>query len=192
MFELLGGMFARVTFLPTLAYNVAMERLSNRSWYDRVDNKVILGALPFRSEYTREMVERENIKGVVSMNEDYELALFSHQKEGWTRLGVEFLQLSTTDIFSAPSQDKLERGVEFISDITSTTQGTVYVHCKAGRTRSATLVGCYLLDKLRDQEECSPELAVQIMRQVRPHVLLHSKQWQAMRDFHQNMARRTQ
>lgn len=23
--------------------------------------------------------------------------------------------------------------------------GTVYVHCKAGRTRSATLVGCYLM-----------------------------------------------
>lgn len=22
---------------------------------------------------------------------------------------------------------------------------TVYVHCKAGRTRSATLVGCYLM-----------------------------------------------
>ena len=99
MFELVGGMFARVTFLPTLAYNVAMERLSNRSWYDRIDNKVILGALPFRSEYTKEMVERENIKGVVSMNEDYELALFSHQKEGWTRLSVDFLQFSTTDIF---------------------------------------------------------------------------------------------
>lgn len=27
----------------------------------------------------------------------------------------------------------------------STNSGTVYVHCKAGRTRSATLVGCYLM-----------------------------------------------
>ena len=90
MYELLGAMFARITFLPTLAYNVAMERLSARRWYDRIDNKVILGALPFRSDYTKEMVERENIKGVVSMNEDYELALFSHQAEGWSKLGVDF------------------------------------------------------------------------------------------------------
>jgi len=45
------------------------------------------------------MIERERISGVVSMNEDYELALFSHQTEGWKKLNVQFLQLSTTDIF---------------------------------------------------------------------------------------------
>lgn len=32
-----------------------------------------------------------------------------------------------------------------ISSENSATEGTVYVHCKAGRTRSATLVGCYLM-----------------------------------------------
>ena len=100
---------------------------------------------------------------------------------------------STTDIFSAPSQEKLQRGVEFISDISSRPGGgSVYVHCKAGRTRSATLVGCYLLDKHRAQGDASnPELAVQIMKKVRPHVLLHNKQWQAMRDFHENLPRNT-
>ena len=192
MYELVAGMFARITFLPTLAYNVAMERVSNRSWYDRIDNKVILGALPFRSEYTKQMIEKENIKGVVSMNEDYELALFSHQTEGWSKLGVEFLQLSTTDIFSAPSQAKLQRGVQFISEVTGRPGGgSVYVHCKAGRTRSATLVGCYLMDKMRDKETCTPELAVEIMKNVRPHVLLHNKQWQAMRDFHLNLTKQS-
>lgn len=42
-------MFARVTFYPTLFYNVLMERVTKRRWYDRIDEKVILGALPFRS-----------------------------------------------------------------------------------------------------------------------------------------------
>ena len=42
-------MFARVTFYPTLFYNVFMERVSSRRWFDRIDEKVILGALPFRS-----------------------------------------------------------------------------------------------------------------------------------------------
>lgn len=86
------------------------------------------------------MIKEQRIKGVVSMNEDYELALFSHQTEGWKKLGVEFLQLSTTDIFSAPSQEKLARGVDFIEDITSKNKGSrVYVHCKAGRTRQELL-----------------------------------------------------
>lgn len=42
-------MFARVTFYPTLLYNVFMEKVTQRNWYDRIDENVILGALPFRS-----------------------------------------------------------------------------------------------------------------------------------------------
>lgn len=42
-------MFARASFYPTLLYNVVMERLTTRMWYDRIDETVILGALPFRS-----------------------------------------------------------------------------------------------------------------------------------------------
>lgn len=73
-------------------------------------------------------------------------------------LKVDFLQLATTDIFESPCQTKLIDGVEFINRYlpshqriaglpadTQTQPGTVYVHCKAGRTRSATLVGCYLM-----------------------------------------------
>jgi len=177
----LGQMFARVTFLPTLAYNLGMEAVSTRRWWDRIDSRVILGALPFRSSYTRELVQQEQIKGVVSMNEDYELQLFSHMAKGWSGLGVEFLQLPTTDIFSAPSQTKLAEGVSFIRQLEG--EGSVYVHCKAGRTRSATLVGCYLMET----EGLDPEEAVQRMRELRPHILLHSKQWEALRTYHRTM-----
>lgn len=41
-------MFARVTFYPTLFYNVMMEKITSRRWYDRMDDTVILGALPFQ------------------------------------------------------------------------------------------------------------------------------------------------
>ena len=43
-------MFARATFLPTLAYNVVMERISVRNWWDRIDKNMVLGALPFRGQ----------------------------------------------------------------------------------------------------------------------------------------------
>lgn len=42
-------MFARATFYPTLFYNVVMEKITARRWYDRIDEHTILGALPFRS-----------------------------------------------------------------------------------------------------------------------------------------------
>ncbi|XP_063538922.1 phosphatidylglycerophosphatase and protein-tyrosine phosphatase 1 [Cydia strobilella] len=188
------AMFARVTFYPTLFYNVMMERMTSRRWYDRMDDTVILGALPFQA-MTKQLKEEENLKAVVSMNETYELKIFSNDAEKWREHGVEFLQLATTDIFETPDQEKLYEGVRFINRflpldskikrITSenpVNSGTVYVHCKAGRTRSATLVGCYLMMK----NGWSPVEAVEHMRTRRPHILLHTKQWEALQIFHRN------
>ncbi|XP_052860426.1 phosphatidylglycerophosphatase and protein-tyrosine phosphatase 1 isoform X4 [Anopheles cruzii] len=190
-----SAMFARVTFYPSLLYNVLMEKVTSRNWYDRIDEHVILGALPFRS-VAQDLIRKENIKAVVSMNEDYELWAFSNNKAKWAKLGVKFLQLETTDIFETPCQDKLWQGVNFINrflpetekipELSLTNQpsdepGSVYIHCKAGRTRSATLVGCYLVMKYG----WTPEEAVGHMRVCRPHILLRSKQWDALRLFHQ-------
>ncbi|XP_045776368.1 phosphatidylglycerophosphatase and protein-tyrosine phosphatase 1 [Maniola jurtina] len=190
------AMFARVTFYPTLLYNVVMERMTSRRWYDRMDDTVILGALPFTG-MTKQLVEEENIKGVVSMNETYELKIFSNDAEKWREHNVEFLQLATTDIFEAPDQDKLYEGVRFINRFLpagcklpgmpaeGVNSGTVYVHCKAGRTRSATLVGCYLMMR----NGWSPDEAVEYMKARRPHILLHTKQWQALDIFYRQHVR---
>ncbi|XP_076161985.1 phosphatidylglycerophosphatase and protein-tyrosine phosphatase 1-like isoform X3 [Ptiloglossa arizonensis] len=170
-------MFARLTFYPSLLYNVLMEKVSSRNWYNRIDEVVVLGALPFRS-MTKQLIVEENIKAVISMNEDYELQLFSNTEK-------------------APSQEKLQCGVNFINKFCNTPTtlnnsdipdkndlygGSVYVHCKAGRTRSATLVGCYLMMK----NQWVPEEAVAYMKKKRPHILLHTSQWDALRLFYKN------
>ncbi|KAH9383087.1 hypothetical protein HPB48_023822 [Haemaphysalis longicornis] len=160
-----------------------MERVSARRWYDRIDDTVILGALPFRS-ITPKLLEEENVRGVVSMNEDFELRYWVTSKEEWEKSGVKFLQLSTTDIFETPCQEKLQRGVQFIQGFEGTGQ-SVYVHCKAGRTRSATLVGCYLMQRY----QWTPQKTVELLRQKRPHILLHYAQWEALHTyFNRNVA----
>lgn len=53
--SLAGAMFARATFLPTLAYNVFMEKVSVRNWWDRIDKNVVLGALPFRGDTSKKV-----------------------------------------------------------------------------------------------------------------------------------------
>lgn len=172
-----------------------MEKITTRNWYDRIDETVILGALPFRRT-TKQLIDDENIKAVVSMNEDYELSLLSNTEKEWHKHNVEFLQLSTTDIFQAPCQEKLQSGVNFINKFRSVSTrklgnppniinesnqpGTVYVHCKAGRTRSATLVACYLIIK----NNWTPEEAVNFIRIKRPHILLHTAQWSALKQFY--------
>ncbi|XP_068237635.1 phosphatidylglycerophosphatase and protein-tyrosine phosphatase 1 isoform X2 [Palaemon carinicauda] len=178
----MGKIFARVTFLPSLVFTVAMEKMTTRRWYDPIDNRVILGALPFRS-MTKQLVEKEGVRGVISMNEDYELKFLSNMKEEWAAVGVKFLQLSTTDIFQAPSLDKLQQGVDFIKDFDSRGNGLVYVHCKAGRTRSTTLVACYLMAK----NQWTPEAAIHHIKAARPHIWLGPKQYEALNLFHRRL-----
>jgi len=42
------SLFNKLAFYPTLFYNVVMTQVTNRRWYDRIDETVLLGALPFR------------------------------------------------------------------------------------------------------------------------------------------------
>ncbi|KAF5280431.1 hypothetical protein FQR65_LT03240 [Abscondita terminalis] len=182
-------MFARISFFPTLLYNVVLEKCGIRRWYDRIDDIVVLGALPFPA-YTSKLLFEENIKAVVSMNEDYELWLANNGQK-WNELGVDFLQLATQDIFQTPCQKKLKEGVSFINQYVTNNimndngkiKPSVYVHCKAGRTRSATLVGCYLMMRYG----MTPEEAVNFMKSKRAHILLHVKQWEALNAFYETL-----
>lgn len=103
-------------------------------------------------------------------------------------------------------QKNSKSGAGIIETKSKYSPGTVYVHCKAGRTRSATLVGCYLMEVivsfymfitfnlylshyLFKKNNWSPEHAVDHMRSCRPHILLHRKQWEALRIFYNENVR---
>ncbi|KAG8519569.1 Phosphatidylglycerophosphatase and protein-tyrosine phosphatase 1 [Galemys pyrenaicus] len=71
---LLEAGLARVLFYPTLLYTLFRGRIpgrAHRDWYHRIDHTVLLGALPLRS-LTRRLVQDENVRGVITMNEEYE------------------------------------------------------------------------------------------------------------------------
>ncbi|XP_048829076.1 phosphatidylglycerophosphatase and protein-tyrosine phosphatase 1 [Brienomyrus brachyistius] len=177
----MSGALARLLFYPTLGYNVVMEKVSSRRWFDRVDNTVILGALPFKS-MTAELVQTENVRGVITMNEEYETKYFCNSAEEWRSVGVEQLRLSTVDLTGVPSLPNLHKGVDFVFQHRE--EGTsVYIHCKAGRSRSATLVAAYLIRL----HKWSPEEACGMLRSIRPHVLIHSTQMEVLWQYHRQV-----
>jgi atypical dual specificity phosphatase len=123
---------ARLLYWPTLSYNYLLGRVFKlRRWWDLVDKQVILGARPFRRDAKR--LRELGVTGVVNMCEEY----FGPMRE-YDRLGIEQLHLPTID-FTHPLEEHVEAGAAFIQKHVSK-GGTVYVHCKAGRARSATIV----------------------------------------------------
>lgn len=168
----------RIAFYPSLLYNVLVEKVTTRTRYNRIDNFVLLGGLPFRSLKSH-LIQNERVKGVIAMNEDFELRRFVPKEHEWKSDGVQYLSLPTPDYVASPSQEFIKKGVNFILDHKSRGD-TVYVHCKAGRTRSATIVACYMMTAYN----LTPAEAVDAVKQKRAHIWLRETQLQSIRCYY--------
>ncbi|XP_040413974.1 phosphatidylglycerophosphatase and protein-tyrosine phosphatase 1 [Cygnus olor] len=179
----MGGVAARALFYPTLCYTALRAALpaARRPWLHRIDRAVLLGALPLRGR-SRSLVAEENVRAVLTLNEEYETRYLCCSAQEWEALGVEQLRLSTVDLTGAPSLEHLHKGVEFL--LRHRERGnSVYVHCKAGRSRSATMVAAYLIQL----HHWTPQEAIEAIAKIRPHILIRRKQVQVLETFHRNM-----
>ncbi|XP_039393920.1 phosphatidylglycerophosphatase and protein-tyrosine phosphatase 1 isoform X2 [Mauremys reevesii] len=179
----LGSGAARLFFYPSLLYTLVRERLpgSQRPWFHRIDRAVLLGALPLRAR-SRRLVEEENVRGVLTLNEEYETRFLCCSAQEWEAMGVEQLRLSTVDLTGVPTLENLQRGVKFVLKHREC-GNSVYVHCKAGRSRSATMVAAYLIQLY----QWSPQEAIEAIARVRPHILVRPRQVQVLERFHRNV-----
>ncbi len=98
------------------------------------------------------------------------------------KLGIDHLHLPTSD-FQLPSLDLIEKGVAFIEKNLNDKK-MVYVHCKAGRGRSATVVLCWLLSK----GNIMAKQAQEILLQKRPHVNPNLYQKDVVQQFQANLS----
>jgi atypical dual specificity phosphatase len=170
--------FNKLAVYPTLYFGCFLEFIGVRKWYTRIDEHCVLGALPMKRNY-KQIIAAENIKAVLTMNEDHELK-YSVAVEEWQRLDIEFKQVPVTDYIGVASLDQIREGVDFINKHRDLNQ-TVYVHCKAGRYRSALITACYLIKK----HQFTPEMAKDKLESVRSHVILDRKrQMMAMQQYY--------
>ncbi|KAM8807646.1 phosphatidylglycerophosphatase and protein-tyrosine phosphatase 1 [Eudromia elegans] len=174
---------ARLLFYPTLLYTAARARLpaARRPWLHRIDGAVLLGALPLRAR-GRALVAEEKVRAVLTLNEEYETRFLCCSAQEWAAMGVEQLRLSTVDLSGAPPLRHLHEGVRFI--LRHRARGhSVYVHCKAGRSRSATMVAAYLIQL----HHWTPQEAIEAIAKIRPHILIRQKQVQVLEEFYRSI-----
>lgn len=164
-------LIARLLFLPTLAWNYLLGRILRvRHWWDEIDSHVYMGAFPFPADVPR--MQQAGIGAVVNTCEEY-----AGPVKAYRRAGIEQLRVPTVD-FTPPSLESVEKGVAFMQQQIAQGRG-VYVHCKAGRARSGTVVMCYLIAAAG----MTPDQAQQRILERRPHANPHLAQRAVVQQF---------
>ncbi|WP_233215504.1 phosphatidylglycerophosphatase and protein-tyrosine phosphatase 1 family protein [Rhodopirellula bahusiensis] len=154
----LRRLYARVVFLPTLWWNMLLGRvLKVRNWFDWIDPLVIVGARPFARDV--EGLAKLNVGGVVNTCEEY-----CGPVDEYAKHDIEQLHLPITD-FTHPSLQDVTTGVAFIQRHVESGKA-VYIHCKAGRARSATIAICWLIA----HKGMTPDEAQAWLLEKRPHI----------------------
>ena len=133
----LNRIAAQSIFYPTLWWNMLLGRVLNvRNWWDPVNEHITIGAWPFARDVSQ--LAKEGINAVVNTCEEYEGPVAEYKKHG-----IQQMRMPTID-FTHPKYEDVSRAVEFIEQQVAAGKKT-YVHCKAGRARSATVVICWLI-----------------------------------------------
>ncbi|KAL6981309.1 Phosphoric monoester hydrolase [Sarracenia purpurea var. burkii] len=173
--RVLVGAGARALFYPTLLYNIVRNKFQSEfRWWDRVDEFILLGAVPFPADVPR--LKELGVSGVVTLNEPYETLV---PRSLYHAHNIDHLVIPTRDYLFAPLFGDICQAVDFIHEKASCGK-TTYVHCKAGRGRSTTIVLCYLVE----HRQMTPDAAYEYVRSIRPRVLLASSQWLAVQDYY--------
>ncbi|XP_022756937.1 putative dual specificity protein phosphatase DSP8 [Durio zibethinus] len=173
--RVLVGAGARALFYPTLLYNVLRNKIQSEfRWWDRVDEFILLGAVPFPADVPR--LKDLGVSGVVTLNEPYETLVPTSLYHAHN---IDHLVIPTRDYLFAPSFADICQAVDFIH-VNSSLGKTTYVHCKAGRGRSTTIVLCYLVE----HRHMTPDAAYEYVKSIRPRVLLAPAQQQAVQDYY--------
>lgn len=99
------------------------------------------------------------VKAVVNTCEEYGGPVAQYQQHG-----IEQFRMPTVD-FTHPSLEDVTNAVEFVEENVLNNK-VVYIHCKAGRARSATVAMCWLMKA----KGVSMQEAQKLLLEKRPHV----------------------
>lgn len=169
---------SKLAVYPSLIYAQMLELLGFRQWYTRIDKHVVLGALPLRRNY-KQIISKENIQAILTLNQSHELE-YSISKSEWISMGVDYKQIEIEDYIGVASLEQIKEAIEFINRHKGQ-EKSVYVHCKAGRYRSALIVGCYLINSCK----FTPEQASEHLKLLRSFVIMDKpRQLNAMREYY--------
>jgi atypical dual specificity phosphatase len=160
---------ARAGFLPSVVWNWLHWITGKRRRWDKIADGLWIGGLPFTRDVPtfREM----GIRGVVNT-----CAEWPGPDTAYEAAGIRHCWVPTVD-FTPPSIEALEAVVAFTQQVRDAGFG-VYIHCKAGRGRSATALLAYLIS-----QGTTAEAGIQQIAAIRPFINRYVAQREVIKAF---------
>ncbi|MBA2367950.1 MAG: dual specificity protein phosphatase family protein [Candidatus Protochlamydia sp.] len=172
------------SFSKKVKYEVSLgyTKMGQNDWWTKIEPyNIYLGALPLMNEGHLEKIAELGVTGVLSMVEDFELEAgwvnVPVTPLDWDKAGINVEHIKAVD-FCPLTHAEIERGVAYLAVMLEQGQ-KVYVHCKAGRGRSATIVVAYLMQ----YQLLSFDEALSFVKDQRPQINLNSYQRQAIINY---------
>jgi protein-tyrosine phosphatase/membrane-associated phospholipid phosphatase len=137
-----------------------------RRW-DRVTDRVWIGRSLTNDGATHSI--KEGVTAVVDLTVNF--------SEAKPFLEIEYLPLPVLDL-TAPTLAQIDQAIAFIE--AESRRGVVYVHCKIGYSRSAAIVGAYLV---ASRIATDADDAISRLRQVRPSIVIRLEAEEAIREY---------
>lgn len=178
--------FKKTIYLATIFYRIFLFFLNPNKWpwWNQINENIILGAIPLRNKGHDDFLIRSlEISSVLSILEEFEWenkGTFSIpvKPEDWSRRKIPHLQIRSPD-FSSINLSDIDVGVEFLRR-QALENRTTYVHCKAGKGRSAMVVICYLMK----ERFMLPDEAFRFVKGKRPLISPNKSQIKDIRRYH--------
>ena len=172
-------------YIKKLKYeaSLAYTKLSGEStWWTKIEPfNLYLGALPLGNEGHLEKIINLGVTDVLSMVEAFEVkdGWFNQpiKQQDWEAQGVTVKNIQAAD-FLPLKQEEIEEGVQHLNRLLLEGR-TIYVHCKAGRGRSASIVMVYLMKF----HGLSYNEAFELIKEQRPQINLNYQQRLAILEY---------
>ncbi len=172
--------------------------LVRKDWWNRIDEHVVLGAIPLNEHLTP--IKKLGVTHVITLLEGFETqkgVLHPVSSEQWEAEGVIHKQFETADFRGVPSSI-LQTAVQYMTEELKKNPNEVfYLHCKAGRGRSASLAVAFkVAKKITRSTILDPHSKIQTLsnkqllvetvsgvKKQRPQISLNSKQLKTIEEF---------
>lgn len=181
----IASLFLGLKLKKELTYEISLIYTiqGSKAWWNAITPNIVLGALPL--EHQKDKIKALGVTHVITTLEEFELRkglVRPISSQEWKTSNITHKHIVAEDFVGMPA-DKIHEAVEYMrQEIQANTGAKFYVHCKAGRGRSVTVVVAYLW-KYGSQNFKTKEEAYTFVKKLRPQVNLNENQMAAIQAY---------